>query len=157
MLFQELTKYEGNQPFLYACYCAEDEVLAFPILARMYNEGFRLWPSCRGKGKGDFRSLQRLSAASSVIMFMSGTALSLIREGDPDMITCAKSPCLRAVVHLDNTEPGDIYAMSAPERIPYKPGNEAPFWLSVYGLTPLERCRGPWPAEKLLLREPEFD
>ena len=157
MLFQELPKYEGSQPFLYACYCAEDEVLVFPILARMYNEGFRQWASCRGKGKPDFRALQRLSAASSIIMFMSGTALSLIREGDPELISCAKSPCLRAVVHLDNAEPGDIYALSAPERIPYKPGNEAPFWLSIYSLTPLERCRGPWPSEKLLLRDPEFD
>ena len=163
MLNQVIPPYEGNQPFLYACYCAEDEALAFPILARMYNEGFRLFSAlaCRSdrhskKGDNDFRSVQRLNASSSVILFMSHNMLDRIRRSDPEVITAVKSASLRVVVQLDGSEPsGDIYALSVPDHIEYSHGNDAPFWLYIYSSDALEKCRGPWPEESKRLRMTE--
>lgn len=163
MLNQVIPPYEGNQPFLYACYCAEDEALAFPILARMYNEGFRLFSAlaCRSdrhskKGDNDFRSIQRLNASSSVILFMSHNMLDRIRRSDPEVITAVKSASLRVVVQLDGSEPsGDIYALSVPDHIEYSHGNDAPFWLYIYSSDALEKCRGPWPEESKRLRMTE--
>lgn len=167
MLNQVIPPYEGNQPFLYACYCAEDEALAFPILARMYNEGFRLFSAlaCRSdrhskKGDNDFRSVQRLNASSSVILFMSHNMLDRIRRSDPEVITAVKSASLRVVVQLDGSEPsGDIYALSVPDHIEYSHGNDAPFWLYIYSSDALEKCRGPWPEEskRLRLTESNFE
>ena len=167
MLNQVIPPYEGTQPFLYACYCAEDEALAFPILARMYNEGFRLFSAlaCRQdrnstRGDSDFRSVQRLNASSSVILFMSHNMLERIRRSDPEVITAVKSPCLRTIIRLDDSEPsGDIYALSVPDHVEYSHGNDAPFWLYIYSNDSLEKCRGPWPEEsrRLRLTESSYD
>ena len=38
MLNRNIPVYEGNQPYIYACYSPEDEMLVLPVLTRMYNE-----------------------------------------------------------------------------------------------------------------------
>lgn len=158
MLHQTIPPYEGSQPFLYACYCVQDEELALPILARMYNEGFRLFSALGCASSSDFRSIQRLNASASIMLFMSRNMLDCIRRSEPEVIAAVKSSCLRIIVQLDDSEPSsDIYAMSVPEKIAYSTGNDAPFWLYIYSNDALEKCRGPWPEKKLQTTESQYD
>lgn len=155
MLHQTIPLYEGNLPFFYACYTEDDETLAFPILARMYNEGFRVWCARAGGVSGsNFRSVQRLSSSACVVLFMSRSMLELIRRGEPEMLAVLKSPLLRIVVSLDECRfDNSLFARSVPDCISYNPGSDAAFWLYTYSSEQLERCRGPWPEKKLALRE----
>lgn len=157
MLHQKMPPYEGSQPFLYACYCAEDEHLAFPIIARMYNEGFRIWCVNASGLSSDFRSMQRLGSASFVMMFMSRAMAEQLRYGNNECLAVAKSATLRTVVLLDDYSPSSAsFASSTPDRVIYRTENDAPFWLYAYSADHFERCRGSWPSKKLLLREPRF-
>ncbi|MBQ4312932.1 MAG: hypothetical protein IJC18_01860, partial [Clostridia bacterium] len=132
--------------------------MAFPILARMYNEGFRLWTSRAGGGAYEFRSAQRLSSASYVLVFHSQNLIERLRLGDAEVATALKNPMLRTVVTLDDNAPDSkMFALSTPDAVDYKPGNDAGFWLYIYSSDSLEKCRGPWPENKLLLRDAVYE
>lgn len=105
----------------------------------------------------DFRSMQRLGSASFVMMFMSRAMAEQLRYGNNECIAVAKSATLRTVVMLDDYVPSkSSFAAATPDRIVYRPENDAPFWLYAYSTDHFERCRGSWPSKKLLLREPRF-
>lgn len=158
MYHQTIPAYEGNSPFIYACFCSEDEDLAYPVLARMYNEGFRVFPAQVGSAASDFRASQRLNASSHVILFMSAAMNELMRRESGKVAAVLRSSCLRTVILLDEVNPSnDIYALSAPDRVSYNPMNDSPFWLYIYNCEYFEKCRGSWPEKKLKIGAPEFE
>ena len=158
MLHQSLPLYEGNQPFIYACYCAEDDDIAFPVLARMYNEGFRIWCARAGGISTDFRTIQRMNASASIMLFVSHNMMEMLRSGDPEVVAAAKSPRLRIIVSIDGTDPDkDTWALAVPDKLQYSVGNDAAFWLYMYSSDQLEKCRGPWPEKKINIRELTYD
>ena len=159
MLHQTIPLYEGNLPFFYACYSTEDDALAFPVLCRMYNEGFRLWCAMAGGAQNTgYRAMQRLNSASCVVLFMSRAMLELIRRGDPEVLAILKSSRLRMLIMLDDCEvDSSMFSLSAPERVRCSLGGDSAFWLHIYSSDHLERCRGPWPDKKLSLREETMD
>ena len=38
MYHEPIPAYDGSHPFIFACFCREDEDIAYPVLARLYNE-----------------------------------------------------------------------------------------------------------------------
>ncbi len=158
MYHQKIPSYEGAQPFIYALYCKEDEALVFPILARMYNEGFRVCCAPTTGISSDFHTQQRLAAASNVIMFISQQMSERLRIGDPEVVSAARSPLLRSVVLLGDVHvKNSAFAMSVPDHVEYRAENDSSFWLYVYSNDYFDPCRGPWPEKKLLLREPMYE
>lgn len=158
MYHQKIPSYDGAQPFIYAVYCKEDETLVFPVLARMYNEGFRVCCAPATGISSDFHTQQRLAAASNVILFVSQQMAERIRIGDPEVVAASRSPLVRTLILLDDADVKDsAFAMSVPDHVPYRAGNDSPFWLYVYSNDYFDPCRGPWPEKKLLLREPVYE
>lgn len=158
MLNRNIPLYEGALPYLYACYSPEDEMLVLPVLARMYNEGFRIWSANLVDRVTDFIAVKHVAASSCVVMFMSHNMLERINSGVPEALAACRSSLLRTVVLLDDASPDNrLFALSAPERVEYYPGNDSVFWLFAYSADYLERCRGPWPEKRLEIREPTFD
>lgn len=150
--------YEGALPYLYVCFSPEDEDLVLPVLARMYNEGFRLWSASAAQSTTDFSSVRHVNAAAGVVMFMSHNLVERLNSGVPEVLASARSALLRTVVLLDDASPDNrAFALASPERVEYRPGNDAAFWLYVGGADYLERCRGPWPTQKVLTRQPVFE
>lgn len=158
MHHQKIPSYTGAQPFIYAVYCKEDEALAFPVLARMYNEGFRIYCAPATGIASDFYKMQRLSSAAGVIMFSSQQLAERMRTGDPDIIAAARSAVLRTVIRLDDTDiSNSAFAMSVPDHESYRRENDSAFWLYIYSNDHFDCCRGPWPENKLLLRNPTYE
>ena len=158
MHHQKIPSYTGAQPFIYAVYCKEDEALAFPVLARMYNEGFRICCAPATGIASDFYTMQRLSSAAGVIIFSSQQLAERMRTGDPDIIAAARSAVLRTVIRLDDTDiSNSAFAMSVPDHESYRRENDSAFWLYMYSNDHFDCCRGPWPENKLLLRNPTYE
>ncbi len=158
MLDRNIPVYEGNLPYLYACYSPEDEMLVLPVLARMYNEGFRLWSACLREKVSDFVSVRHVTTASCVVMFMSRNMMERINSGVPEVLAACRSSLLRTVVLLDDICPDSrSFALTAPEYVEYQRSNDSAFWLHVYSADFLERCRGPWPEKKVSMREPTYE
>lgn len=158
MYHQKIPSYTGAQPFIYAVYCKEDEALAFPVLARMYNEGFRVCCAPATGIASDFYTMQRLSSAAGVIIFSSQQLAERMRTGDPDIIAAARSSVLRTVIRLDDTDiSNSAFAMSVPDHESYRRENDSAFWLYIYSNDHFDCCRGPWPENKLLLRKPNYE
>ncbi len=158
MYHQKIPSYDGAQPFIYAVYCKEDEALAYPVLARMYNEGFRVFCAPSTGVSSDYYKQQRIQSASGVIMFMSSHMAERLRSGDPDVLTAARNPLLRTVILLDSTDvSNNIFAMSVPDHQPYIRENDSAFWLYIYSNDYFDNCRGKWPEKQLLLRDPVYE
>jgi len=158
MLNRNIPIYEGNLPYIYACYSPEDEMLVLPILTRMYNEGFRFWSACLAEKLSDFIAVRHVSTSSCVVMFMSHSMLERIKAGIPEVLAACRSSLLRAVVLLDDVCPDNrMFPLTSPERLEYQRSNDSAFWLNAYSADYLERCRGPWPEIKLSLEEPSYE
>lgn len=158
MYHQKVPSYDGAQPFIYAVYCKEDESLAYPVLARMYNEGFRVCCAPSTGISSDYYMQQRLQSASGLIMFMSHQMAERLRTGDPDVLAAARSPLLRTLILLDDTDvKNNIFAMAVPDHQPYIRENDSAFWLYIYSNDYFDKCRGKWPERKLLLRDPNYE
>ncbi|MBE6759870.1 MAG: hypothetical protein E7554_07255 [Ruminococcaceae bacterium] len=158
MLNRNIPVYEGNQPYIYACYSPEDEMLVLPVLTRMYNEGFRFWSANLVEKLSDFIAVRHVSTSACVVIFMSHNMIERINSGVPEVLAACRSSLLRAVVLLDDVRPDNrIFALTSPERMEYQRSNDAGFWLNVYSADYLERCRGPWPEVKLSLQEPTYE
>lgn len=129
-----------------------------PIIGRMYNEGFRLWSAQMTNNPTDFISVRHINASSCVIMFMSKNMMGKINSGAAEPIAAARSAILRTVVLLDDYKPDNrLFALASPERINYSISADASFWLYIYSADYLEKCRGPWPEKKIILRDPVFE
>lgn len=158
MLNRNIPVYEGNLPYMYACYSPEDEMLVLPILTRMYNEGFRFWSACLVEKLSDFIAVRHVSTSACVVMFMSHSMIERINAGIPEVLAACRSSLLRAVVLLDDARPDNrMFPLTAPERLEYQRSNDSAFWLNAYSADYLERCRGPWPEIKLSLQEPTYE
>lgn len=158
MLNRNIPIYEGNLPYLYACYSPEDEMLVLPILTRMYNEGFRFWSASLVEKVSDFVAVRHVSTSACVVMFMSHSMMERINAGIPEVLAACRSSLLRSVVLLDDANPDNrIFALTSPERVEYRRSNDAGFWLYAYSVDYLERCRGPWPEVKLDIHEPAYE
>ncbi len=158
MLNRNIPVYEGNLPYMYACYSPEDEMLVLPILTRMYNEGFRFWSACLVDKLSDFIAVRHVSTSACVVMFMSHNMIERINAGIPEVLAACRSSLLRAVVLLDDARPDNrIFPLTVPERMEYQRSNDAAFWLNAYSADYLERCRGPWPEIKLSMQEPTYE
>jgi|GEM_PF-1901478 len=158
MLNRNIPVYEGNLPYLYACYSPEDEMLVLPILARMYNEGFRVWSASLCDKVSDFVAVRHVSTSSCVIMFMSHNMVERINSGAPEVLAACRSALLRTVVLLDDARPDNrMFPLTVPEYLEYQRSNDSSFWLYAYSADYLERCRGPWPEVKISMREPVYE
>jgi len=158
MLNRNIPVYEGNLPYLYACYSPEDEMLVLPVLARMYNEGFRVWSACLCDKVSDFVAVRHVSTSSCVMMFMSHNMIERINSGVPEVLAACRSSLLRTVVLLDDVRPDSrFFALTTPEYMEYQRSNDSSFWLYAYSADYLERCRGPWPQVKISMREPAYE
>lgn len=158
MLNRNIPIYEGNLPYLYVCYSPEDETLVLPVLGRMYNEGFRLWSACLAGKVSDFISVRHVSTSACVMIFMSHNMRERINSGVPEVIAACRSSLLRTVVLLDDARPeNSMFALTSPDSVEYQRSNDAPFWLYAYSADYLERCRGPWPETKVVMREPTYE
>ena len=133
-------------------------MLVLPILARMYNEGFRFWSAGLTEKVSDFVAVRHVSTSSCVVMFMSHSMLERIHSGVPEVLAACRSSLLRTVVLLDDARPDNrLFALTAPEQVDYQRSNDSSFWLYTYSADFLERCRGPWPEKKVEMREPVFE
>ncbi len=158
MHHQKLPSYDGTQPFIYAAYCKEDENMVYPVLARMYNEGFRVCCAPSTGISSDYYTQQRMASAVGIIIFMSRIMAERLRLGDPEALAAARSPLLRTVVLLDDTDVSDsVFAMSVPDHQQYLPQNDSAFWLYIYSNDHFDACRGKWPRRQLLLRDAAYE
>lgn len=133
-------------------------MLVLPILARMYNEGFRVWSACLCDKVSDFVAVRHVSTSSCVMMFMSHNMIERINSGVPEVLAACRSSLLRTVVLLDDVRPDSrFFALTTPEYMEYQRSNDSSFWLYAYSADYLERCRGPWPEVKISMREPTYE
>lgn len=150
--------YEGNQPFIYVYYAEEDTRLALPVLVRLYNEGLRMWSWNGCETPTEVRASQRISSCAALLIFLSDNLGRDIDRGYFEAMEALRCNKVKYFVRLSDVElPFDWGRSDNNVVIDYARSNEAAFWLSVYDIDVIERCRGVWPSQPLKSGMSVFD
>ncbi len=148
MSYVTIPSYEGNSPFIYVYYAEDDTRLALPVLARLYNEGMRMWSWNGSANPNDIRAAQRISACSALLIFLSDNLNRDIDREYFEAMEALRCNKVKYFVRLSDVElPFDWGKSDTNVVIDYVRSNEAAFWLSIYDSDILERCRGSWPTK----------
>lgn len=150
--------YEGNSPFIYV-YCAEEDTrLALPVLARLYNEGLRMWSWNGCENPTDVRASQRIASCAALLIFLSENLDRDIKREYFEAMEALRCNKVKYFVRLSDVElPFDWGKSDANVVIDYARSDEAKFWLSIYDSDIIESCRGAWPAKKVNVGLSEFE
>ncbi len=145
-----IPSYEGNQPYIYVYYAEEDTRLALPVLVRLYNEGLRMWSWNGCPNPTEVRASQRISSCAALLIFLSDNLSRDIDRGYFEAMEALRCNKVKYFVRLSDVElPFDWGKSDTNVVIDYARSNEAAFWLSVYDIDVIERCRGAWPSQPL--------
>ncbi len=145
-----IPSYEGNQPYIYVYYAEEDTRLALPVLVRLYNEGLRMWSWNGCPNPTEVRASQRISSCAALLIFLSDNLNRDIDRGYFEAMEALRCNKVKYFVRLSDVElPFDWGRSETNVVIDYARSNEAAFWLSVYDIDVIERCRGAWPSQPL--------
>ncbi len=158
MSYVTVPSYEGNSPFIYV-YCAEEDTrLALPVLARLYNEGLRMWSWGGCENPSEVRASQRIASCAALLIFLSENLDRDIQREYFEAMEALRSNKVKYFVRLSDVElPFDWGKSDANVVIDYARSNEAKFWLSIYDSDIIESCRGAWPEKKITAGMSEFD
>lgn len=158
MSYVTVPSYEGNQPYIYVYYAEEDTRLALPVLARLYNEGLRMWSWNGCSTPTDVRASQRISSCAALLIFLSDNLNRDIDRGYFEAMEALRCNKVKYFVRLSDVElPFDWGRSETNVIIDYVRSNEAAFWLSVYDSDIIERCRGAWPSQPVKVGMSVFD
>ncbi len=158
MSYVNIPSYEGNSPFIYVYYAEEDTRLALPVLARLYNEGLRMWSWNGCASPTDVRASQRISSCAALLIFLSENLDRDIQRGYFEAMEALRCNKVKYFVRLSDVElPFDWGKSDANVVIDYVRSNEAAFWLSIYDSEIIEGCRGAWPTKKVTAGLSAFD
>ncbi len=148
MSYITVPSYEGNQPFIYVYYAEEDTRLALPVLARLYNEGLRMWSWNGCTHPTEVRAAQRISTCAALLIFLSDNLSRDIDRGYFEAMEALRCNKIKHFVRLSDVElPFDWGKSDTNIIIDYVRSNESAFWLSIYDSDSIERCRGAWPSK----------
>lgn len=158
MSFVNIPAYEGSSPFIYVYYAEDDTRLALPVLARLYNEGLRMWSWNGCAQPTDVRATQRISSCAALIIFLSENLDRDIQRGNFEAMEALKCNKVKYFVRLSDMDlPFDWGKSDANVVIDYVRSNEAAFWLSIYDSDIIESCRGAWPKNPVKVGLSVFD
>ena len=158
MSYLNIPAYEGSQPFKYVYYAEDDTRLALPVLARLYNEGMRMWSWNGCVSPNDVRASQRISSCAALLIFLSDNLNRDIDREYFEAMEALRCNKVKYFVRLSDVElPFDWGKSETNVVIDYARSNEAAFWLSIYDSEILERCRGSWPKTPVKAGLSAFD
>lgn len=150
MNFENIPSYEGNQPFIYAFFSLHDQSFAMPILARLYNEGFRIWCSGMSEDSTEFRAAQRMGSCSVMLLFLTEHLIECVSAGEFEAVGALKASKMRIYIRGDEAQIPFAWDKSESRKVfDFSISDEASFWLQIYNNEQLERCRGPWPDKAM--------
>ncbi len=158
MSYVTIPSYEGSQPFIYVYYAEDDTRLALPVLARLYNEGLRMWSWNGCAAPTDIRASQRISSCAALLIFLSDNLSRDIDREYFEAMEALRCNKVKYFIRLSDVElPFDWGKSDTNIVIDYVRSNEAAFWLSIYDSDILERCRGSWPSQPVKAGLSAFD
>lgn len=146
----ELTAYEGNEPYIFISYAHKDSDRVLPILARMQKEGYRLWFDRGIEAGTEWPEYieEHLIASECVLVFLSASAID--SKNCRHEINLAQDDALdeekkMLAVYLEETELrrgmrlqlGSVQSLFA-----YRHPNDESFLRELCGAKILEGCKG---------------
>ena len=146
MAFAPIPEYEGKSPYVFISYAQQDERIAYSVVVKMYNEGFRIWSSAACGNPSSVRIAERLSNSAVAMVFLSKSYLKFASSKEFEPRAVMNSPKKKIVVCLDDTPLGtDWNTVDFPAGIRYNPDIPEGLWLRINSSDALEKCRGAWP------------
>ena len=150
MSFAPIPEYEGKSPYVFISYAQQDERIAYAIVVKMFNEGFRLWSSAACGNPSSMRIAERLSNSAVAMVFLSRNYQQYIASKEFEPRAVINSPKQKIVICLDDTPLGAGWnTVDFPAGIRYNPDVPQGLWLRINSSDTLEKCRGAWPKRPM--------